>query len=153
METNTHEHHQPTHVVVHKKLALPKISGRGKSLYNPQHIICCEGDREYTHVYQIATEPPFWKKLPDVTYNLGCFEEWLYAYGFQRVCKSIVANLHYVTDWEVEDDSTYITLQYNCCGRIKLGPKWRDEFFSRLLINYNANPLCPFLCCFGFFVC
>ncbi|MES2621104.1 MAG: LytTR family DNA-binding domain-containing protein [Bacteroidota bacterium] len=118
-----------------KKLALPKINGNGKNTYSPRTIICCEGDGAYTHVYILSTEAPHWRKIPDVTFSLGCFETWLYDYGFHRASKSMVVNLEYVSSLDREDGSTFIILEHNCCGRIKLGSKWRDEFLKRLLIN------------------
>lgn len=118
-----------------KKLALPKIKGHGKDIYNPQHIICLEGDEGYTHLYKIVAAEPGWVKVPSITYGLGYFEEWLYDYDFQRLSKSVVANLDCVTGLVYKDDDTFITLLHNCCGHIKLGPNWRNEFYIRMLIN------------------
>lgn len=68
----------------------------GVSFYDPKDILKCEADDNYTHFYFVNNKPLI------VSKTLKEFEEILTDYGFMRVHKSYLVNMHYVVRLDKE---------------------------------------------------
>jgi two-component system LytT family response regulator len=77
------------------KLALSTMEGF--FFYEPKDILKCEGDDNYTHFYFVNRKPPL-----IVSRTLKEFEDILTDYGFMRVHKSYLVNMHYVVKLDKE---------------------------------------------------
>jgi DNA-binding LytR/AlgR family response regulator len=119
-----------------KKLLVKDSRGNGNTAYLPHQIICCEADKEYTTLYITTSEAPGWRKQKGLLPNLGCYEEWLNDYGFQRVSRELLINLDCVEDWQITGKDIFIVLKYSCFKKISVGPAYKEAFCRRMIINY-----------------
>ena len=105
-------------------IALPEMNGF--AIIKVKSILRCEGERNYTRVfYKDGTSVLISRTLLE-------FDQLLVPHGFFRIHRSHLVNLDYVSRYLKADGGM---VEMTDKSKLKISPKFKDEFLEKLLHN------------------